>query len=405
VDRSALTRSAIAKETAVTRSLSIGWLVVWAGLGLVGCAVTPPAPPPAVVFADERFAPPTQALAAADVFALSDAMRSYISHGLARQTRAKGLRDGFLDALYDQRQLKLRYDSTLTRTAAQTFDERAGNCLSLVIMTAAFAKALDLPVRYQAVISDESWSRVADLFFLSGHVNLSLSPPRSVGGAGAQSLTVDFLPAVETRGLQTREIDENTVVAMYFNNRAAEALTEGRLDDAYWRAREAIVQSPTFYAAYNTLGVVYQRHGDLALAENMFSAVRQRDPANISVASNLAGVWDSQGRSDEARALRASLNRSHPLPPLVAAFAAFDLGRAAYQRGDLMQARQYFVDALRSDAEQAEFHFWLAVTAAGLGDLAQARAQMALAVDNANRSSDRDRYAAKLERLRSVAAH
>jgi Flp pilus assembly protein TadD len=399
--------STVAKETAMTRSLSIVWLVVSIGLALVACAVTPPAPPPAVVFADERFAPPTQPLAAADVFALSDAMRTYISHGLARQTRSKGLRDGFLDALYDSRQLKLRYDSTLTRTAAQTFDERAGNCLSLVIMTAAFAKALDLPVRYQEVVTDESWSRVADFYFLSGHVNLSLSPPRSFGNSAstAQSLTVDFLPAADTRGLRTREIDEATVVAMYFNNRAAEALAEGRLDDAFWRAREAIVQSPTFYAAYNTLGVVYQRHGDLAIAERMFALVREREPSNVSVASNLAGVWDSQGRSDEARALRASLNRTHPPPPLVAAFATFDLGRAAYQRGDLVQARQYFVDALRGDAEQAEFHFWLAVTAAGLGDVAQARAQMALAVDNANRSSDRERYAAKLERLRSVAAH
>jgi tetratricopeptide (TPR) repeat protein len=390
----------------MSRSLNVGWLVVWMGLGQFGCAVTPPAPPPAVVFADERFAPPTQPLAAADIFALSDSMRDYINHGLARQTRAKGLRDGFLDALYDSHQLKLRYDSTLTRTAAQTFDERAGNCLSLVIMTAAFAKALDLPVRYQSVIADESWSRVADLYFLSGHVNLNLSPPRSVGGRmlNGQSLTVDFLPSADTQGLHSREIDESMIVAMYFNNRAAEALAEGRLDDAYWRAREAIVQSPTFYAAYNTLGVVYQRHGDLALAESLFAAVREREPSNISVASNLAGIWDSQGRSDEARALRASLNRINPPPPLVAAFAAFDLGRAAYQRGELMQARQYFVDALRGDADQAEFHFWLAVTAAGLGDLAQARAQMALAVDNANRSGDRDRYAAKLERLRRVSA-
>jgi Flp pilus assembly protein TadD len=391
----------------MTRSLRFGRLVVWVGIGLAGCAVAPPAPPSAVVFADERFAPPMQALAAADVFALSDEMRAYIGHGLARQTRSKGLRDGFLDALYDRRQLKLRYDTSLTRTAAQTFDERAGNCLSLVIMTAAFAKALDLPVRYQAVVTDESWSRVADLYFLSGHVNLSLSPQRGAGNAGsaAPSLTVDFLPAAETRGLRTREIDESTVVAMYFNNRAAEALAEGRLDDAYWRAREAIVQSPTFYAAYNTLGVVYQRHGDLALAEKMFAAVLEREPSNASVASNLAGVWDSQGRGDEARALRASLNRINPPPPLVAAFAAFDLGRAAYQRGELVQARQYFVDALRGDADQAEFHFWLAVTAAGLGDVAQARAQMALALDNANRSSDRERYAAKLERLRSIAVH
>jgi hypothetical protein len=30
------------------------------------------------------------------------------------------------------------------------------------------------------------------------------------------------------------------------NNRAAEALVQGKIDDAYWWAREALVQSPAF---------------------------------------------------------------------------------------------------------------------------------------------------------------
>jgi hypothetical protein len=41
----------------------------------------------------------------------------------------------------------IEYDSTVTRTAAQTYAARAGNCLSLVIMTAAFAEELGLRVR------------------------------------------------------------------------------------------------------------------------------------------------------------------------------------------------------------------------------------------------------------------
>ena len=51
----------------------------------------------------------------------------------------------------------------MTRNAAEAFDARSGNCLSLVIMTAAFAKELGLPVRYQNVFVDEAWSRSGDL--------------------------------------------------------------------------------------------------------------------------------------------------------------------------------------------------------------------------------------------------
>ncbi len=43
-----------------------------------------------------------------------------------------------------------------------------------------------------------------------------------------QSLTIDFLPAESLRGLRSRDIQEDTIVAMYMNNKAVEALVEGR---------------------------------------------------------------------------------------------------------------------------------------------------------------------------------
>ena len=43
--------------------------------------------------------------------------------------------------------------------------------------------------------------------------------------------------------------------------RAAEALAGGDVGGAYWWARAAIRQDPQFISAYNTLGVIYRRHG------------------------------------------------------------------------------------------------------------------------------------------------
>ena len=71
----------------------------------------------------------------------------------------QGAQAGLVDALYRRAQLKLEYDAATTKTAAEAFDARSGNCLSLVLMTAALAHELQLPVRYQSAYMEEAWSR------------------------------------------------------------------------------------------------------------------------------------------------------------------------------------------------------------------------------------------------------
>src|SRR5207247_4870664 len=109
---------------------------------LAACAHTPVEQPPAQLFSDHLFAAPSERISAEDVFALSDAMRRYLETEMAGPMLNKGLHKGLLDALYSQNQLRLDYDATITRNASQAFEARSGNCLSLVIMTAAFATAL-----------------------------------------------------------------------------------------------------------------------------------------------------------------------------------------------------------------------------------------------------------------------
>jgi tetratricopeptide (TPR) repeat protein len=182
-------------------------------------------------------------------------------------------------------------DTAATRNAAQAFDTRSGNCLSLVIMTAAFAKELGLQVQYQSAFVDETWSRSNNLYFASGHVNLTLGKRLFDAGGRFDTgrlITIDFLSADEARRQRTRAITEATIIAMYMNNRSAEALVQGRLDDAYAWARAAIAQSPTFLSAYNTLGVIYLRHGNLPEAERVLAEVLAREPDNTPALSNLA---------------------------------------------------------------------------------------------------------------------
>ena len=372
-------------------------------LTILGCAILPPQPLPPQLFADSIFAMPSTRISASDVFALNDAMREYAAKDMTPLLRMRGLQQGLVDALYAKGQLKLEYDTTITRNAAQAFEARAGNCLSLVIMTAAFAKHLGMPVRYQSVLVDDTWSREGDLYLASSHVNLSLAKrpgDARVGFDASHLLTIDFLPPDEVRGHRTLEIDEPTIIAMYFNNRAAESLARGRIDDAYWWVREALVQAPGFLRAYNTLAVTYLRHGDFEHAEQALRHVLSREPANTQAMSNLARALHALGRADEALQVAARLAQIEPHPP----YHFYHLGRQALAAGDYAAARDHFAREVKRASYHHEFQFWLAVAHFALGELEPANRHLALAKAYSPTRLLQERYAAKLEHLRSIRA-
>jgi Flp pilus assembly protein TadD len=251
---------------------------------------------------------------------------------------------------------------------------------------------------------DESLSRVDDIYFYIGHVNLTLGSGRmfsSFTHRTADLLTVDFLPPQETQGLRTRPIAEHTVIAMYMNNRAAEAFARGQVDDAYWWARAAVEGDPQFLSAYNTLGVIYRRHGNPAQAEKVLAYVLEREPRNTRAMSNLVGVLNDLGQLAQAQELSRRLKDLEPNP----AFSYFDPGLKAMREGNYRVARDLFAKEVARAPYYHEFHFWLANAYFGLGDVEQARRQLVLAKEYSTTRKDHDLYAAKLDRIRSSQVH
>lgn len=375
-------------------------LVLLASLLLGACASLPPPPQPDALFEDGAFVPPSEAVDAQQVFALSEPMRRYLDVEIAAQLHRKGARDGLVDALYSRSQLKLEYDSALTRNAAQAFEARSGNCLSLVIMTAALARHLGLAVQFNDVFSDETWSRSGDLMVNSGHVNLTLG--HRLGDDrfrfDGRTLMIDFDPPKPGERPMVRAIGEATVTAMFMNNRSAEALVAGRIDDAYWWARGALREAPTFAAAYNTLAVVYLRHGQAQRAEQVLRHMLEREPANTTLLANLVRTLEAQGRPAEAQQVAQRLASIEPTPP----FHWFNVGVAALKRQDYRAARDAFAREVDRAAYYHEFHYGLALAHFGLGEVTQGRRHLAIAMENSTTSRDRELYAGKLEKLRAL---
>jgi Tfp pilus assembly protein PilF len=376
------------------------WAALLVSTLVAGCASVPAPQVPDHLFNDRLFGAASQRIDASEVFALSDDMKRYLHEVVSSQVRTKGSQQGLFDALYSKGELKLEYDATMTRNAAQAFDARSGNCLSLVIMTAAFAREMGLPVQFQSALVDDMWGHSGDLQFFIGHVNLSLG--KNVFRAGYLKheidMTIDFLPPEEIAGMRTRVVSEKTIVAMYMNNRAAELLAQRQMNDAYWWARAAVRQDPGYLSTYNTLGIVYKRHGNPAEAEKALAYVLERDPENTRVMSNLALVLDDLGRAEESKILARKLEKLEPNPPL----SFYNRGLAALRQGDFKTARDQFAREIERAPYYHEFHYWIAVAYANLGETDKARKHLSIAMDKSPTRTDYALYAAKLDRINSV---
>jgi Tfp pilus assembly protein PilF len=367
---------------------------------LAGCASTQKAAPTAWMLSDNSFAPPSVRIDAGDVFAVSAAMRRYLDTEISGQLRTEGRQQGLYGALYRKDQLKLEYDSEMTRTAAQAFDAHSGNCLSLVIMTGALAKELGLTVRYQRVITDETWDRRGGIYFSSGHVNLTLGR-KAIDARNSSddryTATIDFYPVGGLEIQRTWEVEEKTIIAMYMNNRAAETLVQGQVNDAYWWARQAIIEDPGFFNTYNTLGIIYRRHGNLREAEQVLQYAVAQQPQNAQSLSNLILVLNDEGRTAESEQLTRRLHEIEPYPP----YYYFNLGQKAMRAGDYKAARDQFAKEFGREPTNPEVNFWLAAAYLGLGEHKLGQKYLALAVEYSTTRHQHDLYSAKLDRIKT----
>ena len=332
-----------------------------------------------------------------EALALSEPMRRFLRESIEPLARLHGPREALTMALFDPARLQLRYDASRTRSAAEAFEARAGNCLSLVLMTAVLARELKLPVTFQRVDSEAAWSRSGEYMAYSGHVNLVLG-----GGASARAgaswdtrMTIDFLPGEEPAGQRGTPISEATVLGMYHNNRAAEALAAGRVEMAEAQVRASLAQAPRLVAAWNTLALIHRRRGHEALAERTLVLALASEPGNTRVLANLVTLLDAAGRSGDAAPLRERLRRLEPVAP----FEHFRRGLAAMAEQRWADAREAFALELARDPDYHEFHGWMAQAAARLGDAAAVRRHLALARDNGSTPQQQALYAAKLDRL------
>jgi len=261
--------------------------------------------------------------------------------------------DRIVEYIFDRENgLGFRYRSHPTLSAAEGFEQRAGNCLTLVNLFVALARAADLAAFPIEVEDFESFSRRGGTVLRSTHVIGGLQ----VGGeSGLQVWTIDFLPDRPKTYRRVQPLTDARYAALFFNSVGVEALLAGDLGRADRLFRVALDRDPGSAEAWSNWAVHAARSGDRRTAFERYETALELDPSHLPALTNLAALHRLEGRETEAAALeeRALAEKSQS-PYFLADQALREIGR-----GRLEEAESLLRRARRIDDSIPEIHLAL----------------------------------------------
>lgn len=357
----------------------------------------------AVYFHDEYFSPAQELPDADTLFELPEdalnSLRRELTRSKGYQHQSKVMLHEWLANYINAADGGFRYADNVTRSARDTFDDREGNCLSLVVLTAALAKELAVKVEFQEIDIPPVWDRQGGFYLVNGHINLKLLPQDkgNVFNISTQSIQIDFLPERAMQGYQKRRVSRAIVVSMFYNNIAAEALVEGNYDRAYGLLKLALKQEELFLPALNTLAVLYRYKGLDQQAEVLYKYVLSVQPEDMNALNNYAIMLSAQDRLDEWSDVHKVMELARIRNP----YYYYGIAQQAYFDKEYQDALIWYKRAIAKADYRHEFYFGLSRTYWVTGDLSRAEQSLKKALKLTTDEHNKRRYQAKLHAMRS----
>lgn len=331
------------------------------------------------------------------VFALSNDAKDYVRSTVGRFNDPLEQMDSLARSIFDRLDFNLLYRGDANTIASETFRNRAANCLSLSIMTYALAREAGFDVRFQDIDIPEYWTRRDGISLLNGHVNLEIVPRASSSAVyfTTRGYQVDFDPQAIKKHFPKKYITKHQVLAMFYNNKGADALLNHDFDRAYAFFTAALKLEPEFVSGWVNLGFLYRIKGLYKGAETVYNHALNLAPDNLTAWENLAYLYTYTDRLDEAKSILDRVERKRVDNP----FYHLDLGEREFDNGNWQVALEHFRRALFLSGKRAEVYFALAKTYYQLGEVQRTEHYLKLAKRSASNLQDKDKYQGKLDLL------
>ena len=318
-------------------------------------------------------------------FAVDAALGQAIDERISPAGSEARRRDAALDFIFGR--VGLEYELTPTRTAAETFADAKGNCLSFVNLFVAVGRERRLNPFFVEVEDYQRWNYQDGVVVSRGHIVAGMY-------VDGEMATYDFLPYRPKSYRDFRPITDLAATGHYYNNLGAEALMAGDLDAAERWLDIAVRLTPDFDKAINNYGIVLLRRDRLDDAVRVLGEGIELHPDDVPMMTNLVRAHQLRGDSERAGELLDRLEDLNQASPFFYVYR----GDAALAAGDAAAALDYMRRALRADAEIPEVHVGLVrvYLATGRLDEAKHHVERALRLDATHEEARK--FAALIER-------
>jgi len=286
----------------------------------------------------------------------------------------------------------------LTLPASETIESRSGNCMSLALVTTAYARLADIKIGWQLADADPVYSSEGSVIYSAEHIQTrlyrqSLSLNTHSIGFGPTYLLVDYF--TDDAPGAGRLLQKSEMIALVYQNLGIEAMTEGRLKESFWLLRAALQHDAANPDLYNAMAVLHRRAGDTVTAEHLYRFSLDEFGDRLIILRNYRRLLVAQGRSREAdRVEHRIMVLPDPDP-----YPLLNLGDEAAEQGEPRRALAYYRRATEVAPYLHEIYLKMARIHIAQGDHKRAERALKKARDRARTASDQDRYRAKLAAL------
>jgi len=267
--------------------------------------------------------------------------------------------------LFKKSGLGMEYAVDATYTVEQAYRTRKANCLTFTLLTVALAREAGLQSYGQELLDVVSWRAEQDVVYGFNHVNAGIL-------IGQSHYTIDVARDLLVARNPPQRISDQHLLALYYNNRAAELLVGASPEVADPYMAMALQLAPRYPSAWANAGVLSLRKGDRATAERDYLKALALDPENASALVNLVTLYRDGG--DEAK--RATYERRLEKIQAKDPYFEFVQAEGDENKGDHAGAVQHYRRAIRLYDKEPRFYAGLARAYQQLGD--QRAAEQAL---------------------------
>jgi tetratricopeptide (TPR) repeat protein len=347
---------------------------------LAGCAGGPSTPfPLQVPWHDEAFGYDASLVTVTrqDLFRLDPELQQKLKDPALQRLSMRKRLDHLVRLLYGGEKKPFPYMAGHSTVAAETWQQRRGDCLSLTVLAYAMAREMNMVSQIQEVQVPVMFDRRGGVDFLNRHVNLLFpgSGPlnRHEGRLQSGDMIVDFEPEIGSNR-DGQALSDKAILSRYFNNIAAEQLANDQQVLAYAYFKAAILAEPQYASSYANLALLYRRAGMLVDAEKLLHQAIALSAEDTVALSSLHQLLLEQGRQAEAEKYARLLQSRRDKDP----YYWIGLGLQGLRDGKIEQSIRALEEAQRLTNGFQEVHRYLALAYWRAGEQGRANEQLSL---------------------------